>query len=133
MTVVQHENTVRYMLHDAQVVRNHDQRRGRPGLSDRGERLQDLQTSRHIDGAHRLIGEYHVRFFDDRPAHRHALRLAAGQIHRISVDEHAGIQSDPFQRRVHVLANACGVGPAPPPSQGQRLGDDIADRPSGVQ
>ena len=48
------------------------------GLSDRGERLQDLQASRHIDGAHRLVGKNDARIVHYGTCNGDTLRLPAG-------------------------------------------------------
>ena len=48
----------------------------------------------------RFVEQEDVRFFDDRPAHRHALRLAAGELARQAIEQF--FQFENFRRFFHL-------------------------------
>ena len=48
----------------------------------------------------RFVEQENVRFFDDRPTHRHALRLAAGELARQAIEQF--FQFENFRRFFHL-------------------------------
>ncbi len=50
-------------------------------------KLPKAQIDRQVEEAAKILELEDVRFFDDRPAHRHALRLAAGELARQAIEQ----------------------------------------------
>ena len=59
------------------VSDHHDRRAAMSGRAD--EQVDHLGTSRRVERTGRLVGEDGLRFTDERPGDRHALRLATGE------------------------------------------------------
>jgi hypothetical protein len=108
------------------VVGHVDGRDAEPALDQRDLRAY-LQAQLRIELRERLVHQEHARLAQDRPPHRDALALAAGELGRLAVDplgepEHRG--------RVVDLARDLGLRHA---AQLQREADLLADRHVRVQ
>ena len=75
-SVVQHDNPIGELLYNAQIVRHDDHRHMRLTPPDFRQRVQDLDTTRHVDRAHRLIGKHDSGLCDHRPRDGNPLRLS---------------------------------------------------------
>ena len=100
------------------------------GLQALVQRL-DLGPHRHpqfgVQVGQRLVEQKHLGVAHDRPAHRHALALAAGQLFREPVQQRAQVED--ARRVVHPLGRHPGVGLA----QLQAEGHVVAHRHVRVQ
>jgi hypothetical protein len=124
--VPHHPDPLGEVLHQAEVVR--DQGEGQAfGSVQLEQQLQDLSADGDVESAQRLVAHQQPRTVDDPARQRHALPLPAGQLVRVLLGAVA-VQANLVQDLGH-----------PPPvvsgqaQRGQRLSDDAADRPSGVQ
>ena len=102
---MEHEDAVGDVLHHAEIVGDHDDGGARPGRADGGEGVEDLNARGHVDGAHRLIGEDHFGLVDDSAGDDHALRLAAGQVDWVPVQEVCRFKACHGQSRGHSLVD----------------------------
>src|SRR5215472_1282007 len=114
--------------HEGEVVSHEEHRQTQVAL-ERGEQLDDGGLDAHIEGGGDLIADQHRRLADQGAGDGDALALSAGQLLRITI-RIACRQRDPVQ---HLADLSIGLRAAFLSEQFERLPDDVADRPPGVQ
>ena len=129
--VVKHEDAVGDVLHHAEIVGDHDDGGARPGLTDSGEGVEDLDARGHVDGAHWFVGEDYLGLVDDGAGDDHALRLATRQIDWVPVQEVRRFKTRHGQSRDHPLVD---IGVVQITSlQTQRFSHRFGDLPTRVE
>ncbi len=100
---VHHDDPIRQLGNDAEVVRDEDGRR--VGLALRGlEDVQDLRLNGDVEGSRRLVRDQERRDVGDRHRDHGSLPHAAGELVRVLVDAPLGARdADEPQQLDHAL------------------------------
>jgi hypothetical protein len=94
-----------------------------------GQQVEDLGPDGDVQGGHRLVADDQLGPQGQRPGHAHALALAAGELGRVAIVV-LGVEPDQLHQ---LLDPASARRPGRDPVDGQRVADDGADAPVGVE
>ena len=92
LPAVHHENAVRNVPDDAEVMRDEEKRKPELALQVL-EKIQHRRADREVEGAHRLVADQQIRLRRDRPRDADALALPARELVRILV-ERRGVKAN---------------------------------------
>jgi hypothetical protein len=125
---IHHRDPVADLPHHRQVVG--DEQVGEVELPLQvGQQVEDLRPDGDVQGGDRLVTDDQLGPQRQRPGHADALALAAGELGRVAVVV-LGVEPDQLHQLLHpASARRSGADPI----DGQRVADDRADPPVGVE
>ena len=81
------------LVNDPEVVGDKHHGHVRVTFANRRERIENLHAGRHIDGAHRLVGQHDLRILHHCARNGHTLCLTSAHVHRVPAHELRWLQA----------------------------------------